>query len=41
MLFDLTAQTGAALVLVTHDEGLAERADRAVRLSDGRVAAAA
>jgi putative ABC transport system ATP-binding protein len=41
MLFDLTAQTGAALVLVTHDEGLAERADRAVRLHDGRVAGAA
>lgn len=41
MLFDLTAQTGAALVLVTHDEGLAERADRAVRLRDGRVAEAA
>ena len=41
MLFDLTAQTGAALVLVTHDEGLAERADRLVRLRDGRVAEAA
>lgn len=41
MLFDLTAQTGAGLVLVTHDEGLAERADRAVRLRDGRVAEAA
>jgi len=41
LLFDLTAQTGASLVLVTHDEGLAERADRAVRLRDGRVAAAA
>jgi putative ABC transport system ATP-binding protein len=38
MLFDLTAQTGAALVLVTHDEGLAERADRLIRLRDGRVA---
>jgi putative ABC transport system ATP-binding protein len=38
MMFDLTAQTGAALVLVTHEEGLAERADRAVRLCDGRVA---
>jgi putative ABC transport system ATP-binding protein len=37
MIFDLTAQTGAALVLVTHDEGLAERADRSVRLRDGRV----
>jgi putative ABC transport system ATP-binding protein len=41
MMFDLTAQTGAALVLVTHDEGLAERADRAVRLRDGRLAEAA
>ena len=41
LLFDLTAQTGASLVLVTHDEGLAERADRAVRLRDGRLAAAA
>jgi putative ABC transport system ATP-binding protein len=41
LLFDLTAQTGASLVLVTHDEGLAERADRAVRLRDGRVATAA
>ncbi len=40
MMFDLTAQTGAALVLVTHDEGLAERADRVVRLRDGRVASA-
>jgi putative ABC transport system ATP-binding protein len=38
MLFDLTAQTGAALVLVTHDGALAARADRAVRLRDGRVA---
>jgi putative ABC transport system ATP-binding protein len=38
MLFDLTAQTGAALVLVTHDEALAARADRAIRLRDGRVA---
>jgi putative ABC transport system ATP-binding protein len=41
MLFDLTAQTGAALVLVTHDEGLAARADRTVRLRDGQVAAPA
>jgi putative ABC transport system ATP-binding protein len=40
LLFDLTAQTGASLVLVTHDDGLAERADRAVRLRDGRVAQA-
>ncbi len=38
LMFDLVAQTGAALVLVTHDEVLADRADRAVRLRDGRVA---
>ena len=37
MMFDLVAETGAALVMVTHDEGLAARADRAVRLRDGRV----
>jgi putative ABC transport system ATP-binding protein len=38
LMFDLVALTGAALVLVTHDERLAARADRAVRLRDGRVA---
>jgi len=38
LMFDLVAETGAALVLVTHDETLAARADRAVRLRDGRVA---
>jgi putative ABC transport system ATP-binding protein len=41
LMFDLVAETGAALVLVTHDEILAGRADRAVRLRDGRVAEAA
>jgi putative ABC transport system ATP-binding protein len=39
LMFDLVAETGAALVLVTHDEALAARADRVVRLRDGRVAA--
>ena len=39
LMFELAAETGAALVLVTHDEALAVRADRVVRLSDGRVAA--
>jgi putative ABC transport system ATP-binding protein len=41
LMFDLVAMTGAALVLVTHDEALAARADRQVRLRDGRVADAA
>ncbi|MFL5296515.1 MAG: ABC transporter ATP-binding protein [Phenylobacterium sp.] len=38
LMFDLAAETGSALVLVTHDEALARRADRIVRLRDGRVA---
>ena len=41
LMFDLVAETGAALVLVTHDEALAARADRTVRLRDGRVLAPA
>jgi len=39
LMFDLVAMTGAAMVLVTHDEALAARADRTVRLGGGRVAA--
>ena len=39
LMFDLAAESRAALVLVTHDEALAGRADRIVRLRDGRVAA--
>ena len=38
LMFELAAETRAALVLVTHDEALAGRADRLVRLRDGRVA---
>jgi putative ABC transport system ATP-binding protein len=38
LMFDLAALTGAALVLVTHDEGLASRADRRARMADGRMA---
>jgi putative ABC transport system ATP-binding protein len=41
LMFELVALTGAALVLVTHDEALAARADRIVRLAGGRVAEAA
>ena len=36
LLFGLVAEEGAAMVLVTHDPVLADRADRQVRLSDGR-----
>ena len=36
LLFELAEDTGAALLLVTHDSGLAGRAQRIVRLRDGR-----
>ncbi|MEM6304976.1 MAG: ABC transporter ATP-binding protein [Pseudomonadota bacterium] len=36
LLFDLRDQTGATLVLVTHDPALAERCDRQITLTDGR-----
>ncbi|MGH6956167.1 MAG: ABC transporter ATP-binding protein [Caulobacteraceae bacterium] len=39
LIFKLAAETGAALVVATHDESLADRADRTVRLADGRVLA--
>jgi len=37
MMFDLVAETGAALVLVTHDPALAARADRQVRMANGKI----
>jgi putative ABC transport system ATP-binding protein len=37
MMFDLVAQAGAAMVLVTHDDVLAARADRRARMFDGRM----
>jgi putative ABC transport system ATP-binding protein len=37
MMFDLVAEIGAALVLVTHDDALAGRADRVARMFDGRM----
>ena len=40
MMFELLAQTGAALVLVTHEPALARRADRVAVMGDGRLAAA-
>jgi putative ABC transport system ATP-binding protein len=39
LLFERRREKGATLVLVTHDEALAARCDRRVRLADGRVAA--
>ena len=38
LMFDLVAETGAAMVLVTHDTELAARADRQVTMVDGRLA---
>ena len=38
LMFDLIAETGAALVLVTHDPALAERADRSVHMLAGQAA---
>ncbi len=37
LLFDLSAQHGATLILVTHDAELAARCDRMVALHDGRI----
>jgi putative ABC transport system ATP-binding protein len=37
LLFELAAETGAALVLVTHDQALARRAGRVLRMQDGRL----
>lgn len=37
LLFDLRAQHGATLVLVTHDPALAARCDRVVALRDGQI----
>jgi len=37
LMFSLQRQRGLGFVLVTHDEALARRADRVVRMVDGRV----
>jgi len=39
LLFDLHAQAGTTLVLITHDPALAARCQRTVRVEDGRLAA--
>ncbi len=40
LMFSLVRETGAALVLVTHDPALAARADRRVQVDQGRLLAA-
>jgi putative ABC transport system ATP-binding protein len=37
LIFALATETGAALVVVTHDEDLAMRADRVARMAGGRI----
>ena len=37
LLFDLAERQGTTLILITHDEGLAARCDRILRLNDGRL----
>ena len=37
LFFDLRDRHGLTIALVTHNEGLAQRADRQIRLRDGRV----
>jgi putative ABC transport system ATP-binding protein len=37
LMFDLLAETGAAMVLVTHDDALAARTGRKRVMSDGRL----
>ena len=38
LLFARRAETGATLVIITHDASLAERCERVVTLADGRIA---
>ena len=40
-LFGYRDETGAAVMVITHDEALARRADRVVRIEDGRLSEAA
>lgn len=37
LLFRRLAETGATLVLITHDAGLAQRCDRVIEMRDGRI----
>jgi putative ABC transport system ATP-binding protein len=37
LMFDLNRESGSTLVVVTHDEGVAERCERRIELHEGRV----
>jgi putative ABC transport system ATP-binding protein len=39
LLFDMRARHGTTLLLITHDQGLAARCGRQIRIADGRIAA--
>jgi len=39
LMFDLNTRLGTTLILVTHDDGLAARCQRTIRVEDGRIAA--
>ncbi len=39
LLHEIRARAGASLVLVTHDRGIAARAERRIHIADGRIAA--
>ena len=39
LLFDLWMETGLSVVLITHDQAIAERAPRVIRLADGQIVA--
>jgi putative ABC transport system ATP-binding protein len=36
-MFDMNAESGTTLILVTHDEALAHRCGRTLRLAGGRL----
>ena len=38
LLFESTRASGATLVLITHDQALADRCDRIVHIADGVIA---
>ncbi len=37
LLFDLQREQGTTMLLVTHDERLAHRCDRTLKMADGRL----